>query len=129
MDSNNRRGVKEELKSIMLRSLGSAFKGIAIIVGFLSTIAWISGLVYLLRRLRTITSDYKFGPARKLGYLSGIVHRTNRIIDEAAIEEWRDAMFEDARHYDSLEENHDLLFKESKRTGKWDRDIENVRNE
>ena len=113
----------------MLKSLKSAFKGIAIIVGFLSTVAWISGFVYLLKRLRNITSDYKFGPARKLGYLSGIVHRTNRIIDEAAIEEWRDAMFEDARHYDSLEENHDLLFKESKRTGQWDRDIENIRKQ
>jgi hypothetical protein len=93
--------------------------GLLVSTGILSIVTVISGIVYALGRLKDNTNKYRFGPARKIDYLSKIAHRANRALDESAIEEWRSAQEEDRQHYDAIEDEHDRLLREAQKNGTW----------
>jgi hypothetical protein len=94
-------------------------KGLTWLGGMLAVAAWIGSVAYVLKRLKSVTDLYKFGPARKANYLAEVVHQTNRTLDTAAIEEWRAAQDEDVKHYADMEEEHDRLLAEARKNGTW----------
>lgn len=103
-----------------MRTIGKIIRGGLAVTGLAAIISGVASLAYLFGRLRTITSGYKFGPARRASYLSRIVHNANRAVDDAAIAEWKNANDEDVEHYARIEEEHDRLLDEAKRNGTWD---------
>ena len=102
-----------------MKTFLNGLKSLTFLTGIVSTITWIIGLLYADKRLHETTNNYKFGPMRHLSYLSNLVHRTDRMIGDAALDTWREAQEEDAAYYQRIEDEHDRLFEKARANGTW----------
>lgn len=102
-----------------MKTLLNTLKGMTLLAGVVSIVAWIASVIYIDRRLHETTSNYKFGPMRHVSYFSNLAHRANRMIGDAALDTWHEAQEEDAEYYQKLEDEHDRLFEQARANGTW----------
>lgn len=85
-----------------IRDSIAGMRALACLVGLVSFLGWVSALVYMDKRLHDTSNGHKYGPARHLAYLSDVIHRTSRTIDESALSMYAKSAAEDSRFFDSL---------------------------
>lgn len=97
-------------------------KGLTVLmagVGVASLVVTVSAWNYMQGRLDKTSNGYRYGVARRLSFLSNVIHRTSRDIDSAAVETYSTAVMEDRKSYSDLEDAHDQLLEKAKKEGTW----------